>query len=272
MTGTEWWFARLYPGTPSGMDAAVAGAGAWARQTARDIDADCWYFIRYVDPTGVHVRLRLRAHPDALDELAERTGPLQEIVSSAAPSAPRLLPEAGTLDLAGPAGIRLGVYEPEVDKYGAGHLPDAERCFQESSELLLDLNAPARPANGARTALAVHLMRRAAAAALPAGEIGGFWAHHRSYWGNALRALRLPKDTLRSRVAAITLELDRAAPPAAELDRISEWSTLLARRISAAGPARRQHLLFHHVHMTLNRLGYLPAEEALLGFVAQAGR
>ncbi|WP_406631943.1 hypothetical protein [Amycolatopsis sp. WGS_07] len=77
--------------------------------------------------------------------------------------------------------------------------------------------------------------------------------------------IRSSKDTPRSRVAAINLELDCAAPPAADLDRISEWSALLARRISVAGPARRQQLLFHHVRMTLDRLGYLPRKRHCSG-------
>ncbi|MFB9903692.1 thiopeptide-type bacteriocin biosynthesis protein [Allokutzneria oryzae] len=276
MTGREWWFASVYPGTPSAMDAAVAGAGRWARQTVHDIGADCWYFIRYVDPTGVHVRLRIRAHPDALDGLAHRSGPLHELADSADPSPSatvhrRLIPEAGTLDVSGPPGVRLDVYEPELDKYGTDHLPDAERCFQESSELMLDLDTTTKPATGARAALAVHLMRQAANAVLTDAEIRDFWPYHRAYWGNSLRPLRLTKEALRSRLAVVTRAMEDTPPADGELDRLGSWSDALARRIHAAGPSRRVHLFFHHLHMSMNRLGYLPAEEAMLGLVASGG-
>ncbi|OLZ47276.1 hypothetical protein BS330_35015 [Amycolatopsis keratiniphila subsp. nogabecina] len=275
VNGDEWWYARLYPGAASGMDTVAAGASRWAKRTAGEIDARCWYFIRYVDATGVHIRLRVRAAPDALDTLDGRCGPLRELVAatggSRSPAHRRLIPEAGTLDTPGPPGVRLGAYEPEVDKYGRGHLRDAEAAFQDSSELMLDLDATGKPQPGARAGLAAHLMREAATAVLTEAECREFWPFHRGYWGEHLRLLRLSKTTLQKRLDTVVATIAGHPPTEAELDLLRGWSDRLARRLHTSEPSRRPRLFFHHLHMSMNRLGYLPAEEAMIGLAMIGG-
>ncbi|EME52536.1 thiopeptide-type bacteriocin biosynthesis protein [Amycolatopsis decaplanina] len=275
MNGYEWWYARLYPGAVSGMDTVAAGASRWAKRTAGEIDARCWYFIRYLDATGVHIRLRIQADPDALDTLDERSGPLRELVATTdrppAPEHRRLIPEAGALDTPGPSGVRLGCYEPEIDKYGRDHLPDAETAFQDSSELMLDLDATSKAQPGARAGLAARLMREAAAAVLTEAEIREFWPFHRNYWGEHLRLLRQSKAALQKRLDTVVTTIGNHPPTETEIDLLRAWSDRLARRIHATAPSRRSRLFFHHLHMSMNRLGYLPAEEAMIGLAMIGG-
>ncbi|WP_370948454.1 thiopeptide-type bacteriocin biosynthesis protein [Amycolatopsis sp. cg5] len=273
MIGQEWWFARLYPGSPAAMDTVAAGASRWAKATVAEIGARYWYFIRYVDTSGVHIRLRIQADPDVLDELGGRLEPLHELVATAGTDGEnrRLLPEAGAMDIKGPPGVRLACYEPEVDKYGSDHLAGAEVAFRDSSELLLDLDATAKPQPGARAGLAAGLMREAASAVLTEAEQARFWPFHRSYWGEHLRQLRLSKQDLRARFDVVTAVVAEHPPNTAEVELLRDWSARLASVIHSAPPPRRSQLFFHHLHMTMNRLGYLPAEEAMLGLAVTGG-
>ena len=140
------------------------------------------------------------------------------------------------------AWVRLELYEPELDKYGGpAGVAAAERVFEASSELALA--ALARPcAEASRRGLALDLMRRAAGVFLAAGQHAAFWAAYARYWD-------APGEV-------------RAAAPAPRLDvAAADYTGALADCALAIDP---RHACFHHVHLTNNRLGVYPREEALL--------
>ena len=69
---TEWVFVHLYPGDWALLDAAIAKVIRPARDEARTLGADRWFFIRYIDMFGPHLRLRARGGSDAINAVHDR--------------------------------------------------------------------------------------------------------------------------------------------------------------------------------------------------------
>ena len=68
----DWLYARIYCGGGDDTDALLPGIARWVDEARADWPVRSVHFLRFVDLRGHHVRLRLQADPDALDELFER--------------------------------------------------------------------------------------------------------------------------------------------------------------------------------------------------------
>ncbi len=278
-----WWYARLYTGGMAAGDEAVDQVVAPFARTVAGPDVG-WFFLRYTDLSGPHLRVRVRGSREVLDRchrrLPELCAQLQEVCGTPRPAPPTLV-AVDTRPFGGRhVGADTALYEPEAAKYGGAHGVElAEALFQTSSEIALLANT--LPKLPDRAGLAVLLLRAglagtlravpdATAAALPAR----FWDTHLMWWtadpggGDASRLAVL------SAAAAdrhgISVAAERLAGSSA--DAVARWADAVAGyqvRASAAGVTRSPaHLLFHHNHMMLNRLGVLPREEAVLGRLA----
>ncbi|HEV2371813.1 MAG TPA: thiopeptide-type bacteriocin biosynthesis protein [Streptosporangiaceae bacterium] len=241
-----------------------------------EVPALRWFFLRFLDQAGLHVRLRLRA------TLAE-TGRIQRYLDDRLSAAQAAVHGGG-----GEVTCRefhKALYAPETVKYGPGPgIELAERLFQASSDAALALlDAGACDRKVACTAAHMMLML----AGLPREERIGFLHQYAWYWSGGPSRRWEPGALM----AAIGGDgRDRAAQLAgAAADLLADplAGRLLARYATAAwrelrSPERRRvprsdsFLLFHHIHLMNNRLGvFRPAEAAiarLLWHAELAGR
>jgi hypothetical protein len=274
-----WWFLRAYPGSSAALDAAVAAIVPWARAQAVGLAASRWFFIRYVDESGPHVRLRVRLDPDAADALHSRRSEVDELLSAIAPGAspadggPLVRPRSEAEHRPGPRGSRAGVYAPEHAKYGgAAGVRLAEHVFHDASELILDTGACRLPRRYDRAALAAELARQLLDATVRADQQLLFWEQHWRWWGSHLAFCDI--ESPEAARAEVTAGLARTAVTADVHARIAAHVRTVVRHLAAAqrlpdSPATST-LVFHHLHMSMNRLGLHPPDEALVGAAVAA--
>ena len=276
---SDWWFVRAYPGSSRAMDDAVAATVPWLRARAEEIGAERWFFMRYMDTTGHHVRLRIQGAPDALDAVHARSAALRDVVGSL-PAPPeedrRLLPGAQLGDQDGSRDVRASVYSPELRKYGGPRgFALVVDDFHRASRWYDDHRIGELPQATGRTALAARLQERLVRAALPgATEQQAFWTDHRRQWGRQLRMLLPGRESLAAPLARVrdVVEGTPSDPRSvAALDeRIGALTTVLDRAEDDAPAVPRRRLLLELMHMEMNRWGLMPAEECLVGLTVAA--
>ncbi|MFB9315878.1 thiopeptide-type bacteriocin biosynthesis protein [Cryptosporangium minutisporangium] len=273
----DWWYVRAYPGRLDLMDAAASLLLPWLRDAAGDKDASAAFFMRYLDMTGQHLRLRLRCSAAGADRLHERIPELTALLDRLPDtgSGPRLVPGSAAYGAPGARRVRSSFYSPELRKYGgSAGVTLAEDLFTASTRWYLEHDVGALDPLGERAGLAVHLLQCAVEAALP-GEEGDFWAAHRRQWGFHLRGAVSGNEELRqlSRVAAAAVETSASAVSRldAEVREHADRIRATADAAVAAGVAvPRARLVLDYLHLDLNRWGFLPPEECLLGSIAAA--
>jgi thiopeptide-type bacteriocin biosynthesis protein len=238
-----------------------------------------WFFLRYRDEGGPHLRLRLKP-----------TGPAEDLRARTDPVVARALDELATVPppLYRPALLlrqprvqtRAGViravpstYVPEVEKFGKHGVAIAEALFEQSSDVAVEVLTAERSGLYSRKTLVPCLMQAVVDAFVPEAD-ERFWHDYATYW---LRAFTLPEAEWRDRFVAKACELQLQGVPviAPDPDLPEGARTALARwrRGAAAAaaafadaqddpPVPRGLLAFHFVHLMNNRLGVEPLEEA----------
>jgi len=265
-------------------DQALLQLGAGLRQLP---GCARWFFIRYVDLGGMHLRVRVlpRAGHEA-DLRAAVTGLLErvagELASYAGPDYVPMVttPEMGRSDkrvLVGTGGVRIesAVYEPEHEKYGArAEMPIAEQLFMASSQVALAILEDEAAGRYTRKTLVPHLMRAGLQCFDPA-PAARFWNHYALFWlGGASPAAADWHGKFMSKGAQLRghgLEVcgaeDALAPGARR--QLDAWRGALARarRAYLDQPQRSADigvLCFNFVHMMNNRLGLASLEESYM--------
>ena len=234
--GSEWLYARLYPAAPEHVEDLLTRVVAPVSAGPSVAAAERWFWLRYLDHVGVHVRFRVLAAPSVVERVLD--------------DVERRLPDGAV--------VTLGVYEPEHDVYGGpSGVTAAERRFQLSSRLCLDL-VDAVPQGAARLAAAAGLMR-AAAEQLPEPEGTTFLRDTAAYWQTPAGPAPAP---VRAGARAAGPAWSPACAPLvagwlADLDLPEE----LRGRAGAPSAAAWR---FRLVHLTMNRLGIAPREEGAL--------
>jgi hypothetical protein len=272
VTELHWLHYTLYPGGAAGLDGLLCDVVPAAVSAAAEVTTVArWFFLRYSDELGAHVRLRLAGTSRAaVDEIHRVVDPvLQAAVGTAShiPS-PRSPQERGARH--GVVGAYLGIYEPETAKYGGPQgLDIAEAVFQTSSETVIELLAPPLPPANRRP-LALLLMARAVGAGLPAPQVSAFWDRYQDHWSAPTMGGAPAAHDPRLQAAATRLAEEAAHLEAAErvgrllatYERaIGRYSETLLRSHIALRPA---DALFHQIHLTNNRLGIPPMHEGML--------
>ncbi|MEV3984064.1 thiopeptide-type bacteriocin biosynthesis protein [Nonomuraea sp. NPDC049758] len=203
---------------------------------------DRWFFLRFTDRWGPHVRLRLAATPDRISGLRRLARQVFEVRDAW----PKGLAESWR-------GAALSLYEPESAKYGGvAGVASAERVFHASSELALSLAGPSRRERRLATALTVT---QTAAELLPPAGRRSFLYHMAWYWTGHDQERRARIRLLAGR---------RPVEPAPLSGPAFGLYVHHLERALAEGPRAAPHLLFHFVHTTNNRLGLNVLEEALI--------
>lgn len=276
-----WLYFKIYPACSDQMDDAVRRIVGPAVALARDLDElRCWFFIRYIDQRGWHIRLRLLGSERRQNELRQRIGQLiDQALPALAHEQPRyLLPERyapGAQE--GQPGYMLARYEPEYEKYGgAVGVRLAEQFFAASSELVLQVIKGQEPDGFSRHLLSLCLMEiMAEAICSTPQEIQMFWRHYLWYWSGQDRpgAAEIRATFTRAAQARQTflkrqLEAFHKLPHnRLLLNRYQVAVFSLAEQLAradslVASPA--SSLCLDYVHMTNNRLGVAPLEEGYL--------
>ena len=274
-TAPDWWYVRAYPGRAGHMDAASRVLVPWLQDQARQAGADRWFFLRYLDMTGQHLRLRVRCPDDAADRLHARLPEVVERLHELDGTGPaeRLLPGADFGSAAGRCRVTAGLYAPELGKYGGAQgVAIAEELFTRSSAWYAAHDVGGLRPVFDRAGMAVAYLRQALETALPGDEHEAFWAAHRRQWGVYLRMALPTSAAFSQRLSEVAQGVATCRTPAApDLDvgdRTADLVTTLDRAAALSLPVPRAELLLHYVHMDLNRWGFLPAEECLLGVLA----
>lgn len=273
----EWLYYKLYPGGFGRLDEALAALATLVERHTPSIRR--WFFIRYVDEVGPHLRFRVLPEPDRVAHLhqalwaatagwlAERAPPAQPRTWLTVEDKPRH-PYSSTTKA-----LELAVYEPECKKYGGVRGVElAEQIFQVSSTFVL--RATGRGSSDGLTRAAIA---RAVMVPLVDGCMGSaageFWSQYAGYWLRGVRADHLSMEVSEARrdVKAVADLLQAAwseGPTGADLDRERDAYVAAVHQYleqATADTGRPLHaLLFHQVHMTNNRLGLSPVEESIV--------
>lgn len=213
-----------------------------------------WFFLRYLDATGLHIRLRV--HDRDPDRLARIDGALRR--------------EVVGLGLRRREAVRYledGYYVPEWAKWdGADGVRRAEGVFGFSSRYAVE------QLDGDRAARRVRglVLLDAATAVVPGETVRSFLYYYAWYWSGGNTAM-LPRTRPRIRAHADRLgeqllEDAAAVRPSIMADpAYARYADRLAQDVSRG--ARPWARLFNHVHLTANRLGLTTPEEAVLAEV-----
>jgi thiopeptide-type bacteriocin biosynthesis protein len=281
-----WLYFKLYPGRHvDRADALVAEAA----HLVQALDAGLpWFYLRYFDATGFHVRLRVQPVPQALAQVQQRLqAGLQDLLArlAALPAnlhQPMVLPRGAKGDpLAAfahdaPPRLETDRYEPEYDKYGGTRgTPLAESFFAASSRIALDVLADERAGRYTRKLLAPCLMQAAFDAFRPAAA-GRYYRQYSLFWlGGDTPAAEDWRERFFAKAEAlagqgVAVLPEAAALPAAALQRLQAWRDALAHTVRAYAGAGRgagaaaDVLCFNFSHLMNNRLGLSALEEAYL--------
>lgn len=122
--GGEWIFLKLYA-TAGTQDDLLRQRVPDLVTTAREHGADRWFFLRYTDPDGHHLRLRLHGNPAVL--WGSVAGAVGQVLDH--------WQQAGLI-----RAHRVDQYDPELERYGGAGLSDeVERVFAADSAAALDM-------------------------------------------------------------------------------------------------------------------------------------
>lgn len=256
--GTEWLCAQIYPGHWDLCDTTIQRVIRPARVEAIELGIERWFFIRYLDSFGPHLRLRVRGQTDAINAVHDRW---RKTLAS------RMIRPDSSLPFTTPE-VLFVPYEPEFDKYGGPVGVDcAERAFERSSDAVLDL-IDLCPAAGPRLAVTTLVMQRVARC-VPQVDRATFWKYHAHFWSTADGDPASKRPFAAATDAALNdLEAHLGSTPSVDwlVTSIADaTAAAITEALTASVRLTPAHLLLHHLHMTVNRLGVLPAQEARLG-------
>lgn len=289
----QWWFTRIYTHGFDGADPLITQLLPALVAEGRALGLERWFFMRYLDTHGPHVRLRVLGNRRVLDRLQRAHQELQQQVEDSICTLPTrhefiaALPRTDYEGRQG-TGVHAALYEPEVAKYGG---PEgtalAEGLFEFSSDLALwACDRFEKTTDRADLATLLlgdvgdSLLRGPNAASQHRQQIGWdqYWDRHLRWWtahrgdqGDAARE-QIQHDVYEQAPEIRSSLIDTARLPGVASWRRRWWlafDSYLARAQAVGVDRSPQHLAFHQAHMMLNRLGFLPPEEAVLGVRAR---
>lgn len=272
----DWIYVRLYSGTVhNGLDRLIVSLGPELRR----LPGLCsWFFIRFADTGGTHLRLRAQFATDGADTMERlctetlRTLPRQRpfIYSPAL----RISMSEAALDPQPVIRIVRDTYVPETEMFGSGGMARAEALFHTSSEIALEVLLSEDRGVYSRKSLVLAFMEMARLAFVPELEPQEFWHQYAWCWyAQAVGddpALWTGFDEKAQRLAAQgVLDTALQVPVAAEF-LLARWHTVLAHyaeayRADCTNDIPISRLAVRFAHLMNNRLGLYPLEDAYYG-------
>lgn len=280
----DWIYFKLYTGQATEkLDHLIIEVAS--RLPAID-GVERWFFLRYLDEGGVHLRVRARSAPGGADALRPAMARVCHEALERLPqhppafyrpmtlSPPGLAVDLVTLPATGKVKLDVDVYEPELDKFGGeAGIGLAEALFEDSSRITGAVLRGERDGLWSRKTLTPSLMEVTREAFAP-GDAAGFWRDYSLFWlggpGGAAEDWRArfadKASELRARGVPVRTPAD--AQPAAARALLDEWGAAVARTAAAyarLSPAPHpQTLAANFIHLTNNRLGLAGLEEAYM--------
>jgi thiopeptide-type bacteriocin biosynthesis protein len=282
-----WVYVKLYLGRAvDRMDRLLIDLGAHRVLAEQALQ---WFYIRYVDAQGIHVRLRAKARAGEREQLSRAVVDACADLLAELPAYPPgdyspMVTMPGfeaSLERVTAAHQDVRVveerYEPETDKYGVRPGMDvAEALFHQSSVLAVRILREEEQGRLSRKDLVPLLMHEACETFIAPGDRVSFWREYSYYWLNGRspaaddwRARFAGKgDELEARGIEVLAAPERQDPLRREL--FAAWRGAL-REAAAAYDALKgrvdtsaEVLCFNFVHLMNNRLGLAALEEAYM--------
>jgi hypothetical protein len=261
------------------MDAAVRTVIAPAATVLAEHEGITrWFFLRYIEERGPHLRLRAQAASATIDAVqravdnvvGDRLAALEQQTPGRRPAL--LLGSTIPGDVgARHRGMHRALYQPELEKFGGpAGVALAEEVFEASSRMALEA-VRALPEPRSRVRFVLTLMHRLERL-LPAQLRTDLWQHYARVWAGAMHEghagvldrLAIAADRLREELAG---ESEPLVPDAGLAAAVAHYDETLSRMLAEAASRAIGHplaLSSQHMHLTDNRLGFTPIEEALI--------
>ncbi|ANB62154.1 thiopeptide-type bacteriocin biosynthesis protein [Anoxybacteroides amylolyticum] len=276
----EWVYYNIYPSNSSLMDFVVEDIVRNAYlEVGKITEISKWFFIRYQDHSGTHVRLRFLVSVQSVNEVIEILEKLFEEklskISRITQYEPkRLVPIKSSqhFNNGQESRFELALYEPEIDKYGGETgLSISEELFQYSSEICLDVTPGIIDGTLDRFIIGLKYMNESLQANFEHTDaILDFLEKYIAYWsGEHYSSIGTiyKKNFIQSakKRVALTKNIIEQGYHRMNFKNYANSLKSVIDRISAVnGEKKTSDLLFHYMHMMNNRLGIWPIEEAYL--------
>ncbi len=288
-TAADWVYLKLYLSAQAERaDALLADLGARMRSNP---NLERWFFIRFLDEQGFHIRLRALPRAEAREAATQRlSADCTEVLDHIYDYLPSTyqpmvrLPDYMEIEAPAPTGRVHFVddaYAPEHDKFGNGRgINVAEGVFHLSSEMAQRVLADETAGAYSRKTVAPFLME-AAREAFPSVPAGEYWSQYSLYWlgGPSPAAQDWRERFLRkgAELAELGIDpLDPAALPDAARTLLADWRSGLEaaaaayERLPAGERGRADVLSLNFGHLMMNRIGIATLEESYLAALLEA--
>ena len=289
----QWWHLSTHAGGFDVADGIIGDLVTPLAAQAQVLRAERWFYTRSVEPSSsVQVRLHILAQPATI----ERLQTVHQMLLKRNDGALAAMPSRQATSTPATHGYYLrGVedadpqLEAELFKYGGVEgLQLAEEVFELSSELAA-WGTQRFSKTHSRSAFAALVLFDSARSMMK-GSRSASWADRRRisweyYWDSHLKTCtpdlgsRGPavREAMANQVNAKVPAFQSLMAATAAESAVHNWrrrwfravDTYLYRADRARVSRSAQHLTVHQAHMTLNRLGFSPREEAVLGLYAR---
>lgn len=275
-----WTYRRLYTGTVhNGLDRLAVSLLPGLLELPGLAD---WFFVRFADPGGVHLRLRVRLPEPAIPDFDRLCEEKLQVLPRLPPFLyrPALRIDIGerVVDQQSVLRIARDTYLPETDKFGSTGMVRAEALFQVSSEIAVEVLTQEDRGLYSRKTAAHAFMDAARESFVPEIAPSDFWTRYARHWfqrsgedGNKLWAGLQGKA---ARLASAGLLADPLHVPEDARPLLGTWRRALG---SCAQGYREDEgntiplpvLAGNFAHLMNNRLGLLPIEDAYYAVILQ---
>lgn len=288
----QWWHLSTHAGGFDVADGIIGDLVTPLAAQAQVLRAGRWFYTRSVEPSAVQVRLHILAQPATI----ERLQTAHQVLLNRNPDTLASLPSRQSISTPATSGYYLrGIedadpqLEAELYKYGGVEgLALAEEVFELSSELAA-WGTQRFSKMHSRSAFAALVLFDSARSMMK-GSRSASWADRRRiswdyYWDSHLKTCTpdlgargtAVREAIANQVNARVPAFQGLMAATAAESAVHNWrrrwfrtvDTYLYRADKARVSRSAQHLTVHQAHMTLNRLGFSPREEAVLGLYAR---
>ncbi|NJC24059.1 hypothetical protein BJ994_003135 [Arthrobacter pigmenti] len=290
--GAQWWHLSTQAGGFDVADGIIGDLVTPLAAQAQVLRAGRWFYSRCMEPSAVQVRLHILAQPGTIERLQTFHQALvkrSNLDLASLPSHQHCSPPAGSGYYLRGMEDSDPQLEAELFKYGGVEgLQLAEEVFELSSELAAwGTQRFAKMHN--RSAFA-SLILFDSARSMMKGPRSASWPDRRRiswdyYWDSHLKTCTPDlgprgasvREAMMTQVNAKVPGFHGLMSATAAESAVHNWrrrwfralDTYLYRADKARVSRSAQHLTVHQAHMTLNRLGFTPREEAVLGLYAR---